>query len=156
MKINGYRLKAAGAAASLLIIALVGCQTDKVVQRHFPPEKRFTLDPSRPFSGTGETMSVIFSYRYTIVKDQPTGRKMAIEGHINRFKIKPDFLVLHINFLDDQGDAIDNRLIYTLRNRSGRDSYFGSSTSFATELKIPDKTAFYAFSSFSRMSRGRR
>lgn len=139
----------------LMVAGLSACQTDRVPRRTFPTEQRFSLQPGGPHKGTAETMTVILTYRYSIQGDG-SSRNMQIGGSLNRFKIKADSMTLHVHFLDDQGVTIEQKLVYALGNRQGRDTFIRPSTTFNSTLKVPDEAIYFAFNSRTRMSRGRR
>lgn len=148
------------AIAAILLLGIVAgltaCQTGQMARRSFPPEKRTALQPGGPHKGTAETLTVIVGYHYRVVEKQPSGRSIQIEGGISRFKMKPDSMTLHIHFLDDQGETIEQRLIYTLGNRQGRDTFIRPSRTFNTTLAVPEETVSFAIDSRTRLSRGRR
>jgi hypothetical protein len=82
---------------------------------------------------------------------------MQIEGGIDRFKMKkPESLTLHLNFLDDQGATISRQLIYALGHKQGRDTFIRPSTTFATQLAVPHDSVYFALSSRTRLSRGKK
>ncbi len=145
-----------GFLAILMIGVLLACQTEQMTRRNFPPERRTALQPGGPHAGTADTLTVIVDYRYRIVDKQPPERIIQIEGGISRFKMKPDSITLHIHFLDAQGETIEQRLIYALGNRQGRDTFIRPSTTFNTTLTVPDETVYFAINSRTRLSRGRR
>ncbi|MDJ0811878.1 MAG: hypothetical protein QNJ01_17365 [Desulfobacterales bacterium] len=144
------------AIAILLATVLAACQTSQMARRSFPPEARTALQPGGPHQGTADTLTVIVGYRYHIEEKQPSGRTMQIEGGISRFKMKADSISLHIHFLDTQGETIEQRLIYALGNRQGRDTFIRPSTTFNTTLEVPEETVSFAIASRTRLSRGRR
>ncbi len=139
-----------------LFAGLAACQTEKMAHRTFPPDNRIGLQPDGPHKGTAETLTVIVNYRYRIEQKQPPDRIMQIQGGISRFKMKPDSMTLHIHFLDAQGTTIEQRLIFALGNRQGRDTFIRPSTSFNSSLAVPAETVYFAFNSRTRLSRGRR
>ena len=156
MKMNPILQATTLAAAILVAAGLAACQTSHMAHRSFPPEARTALQPGGPHDGTAETLTVIVGYRYRIEKQQPSGRTMQIQGGIRRFKMKPDSITLHIHFLDEQGKTIDQRLIYTLGNRQGRNTLIRPSRTFDTTLAVPEETVSFAINSRTRLSRGRR
>ena len=145
-----------GFLAILMIGGLSACQTEQMTRRNFPPERRTALQPGGPHAGTADTLTVIVDYRYSIEDKQPPGRTIQIEGGIRRFKMTADSMTLHIHFLDAQGETIEQRLIYALGNRQGRDTFIRPSTTFNTTLAVPEETVYFAINSRTRMSRGRR
>lgn len=139
----------------LMVASLSACQTDRVPQQTFPTERRFTLLTGGPHKGTAETLTVILTYRYSIQADE-SSRNMQIDGSLNRFKMKPDSMTLHIHFLDDQGETLEQKLIYALGNHHGRDTFIRPSSTFNKTLKVPDEAVYFAFHSRTRLSRGRK
>ncbi len=140
-----------------LQVGLTACQTENMARRTFPPNKRASLQSGGPHEGTAETMTVIVGYRYRVDAQQPQNRVMQIEGGINRFKMKkPESLTLHLNFLDDQGVTISRNLVFALGHKQGRDTFIRPSTTFATQLAVPPDSTYFALSSRTRLSRGRR
>ncbi len=158
MKLYQRALQMAAVAMALWLIAgLAACQTEQMARRSFPPDKRVSLQSGGPHAGTAETMTVIVNYRYRIEAREPPGRIMQIEGGINRFMAKkPESLTLHLNFLDDQGVTISRNLVFALGHKQGRDTFIRPSTTFATQLAVPPDSVFFALSSRTRLSRGRR
>ncbi len=142
--------------AILMIGGLLACRTEQMTRRNFPPERRTALQPGGPHAGTADTLTVIVDYRYRIEDKQPPERSIQIEGGISRFKMQPVSITLHIHFLDAQGETIEQRLIYALGNRQGRDTFIRPSTTFNTTLTVPDETVYFAINSRTRLSRGRR
>ena len=152
--------KCKSVAVAILLILLMGgmaaCQNNQMAHRNFPPEKRHNLQTGGPHKGTAETLTVIFSYHYSLHGSGSAERTMQIGGSLKNFKMKADSMTLHIHFLDAQGDGIEQKMIYTLGHRQGRDAFIRPSTSFNTTLKVPDEAAYFAFNSRTRRSRGRR
>ncbi len=156
---NGIKRMLRTAAILVVFGSLVGltaCQTEKIAHRNFSPERRTSLEPGGPHAGKADTVTVIVDYRYTIIDKQKSARSIQIEGGISQFKMKPDSMTLHIHFLDAQGTTIEQRLIYSLGHRQGRDSFIRPSTAFNTTLAVPDETVYFAINSRTRLSRGRR
>lgn len=138
-------------------LGLTACQTENMARRTFPPENRVALQSGGPHEGTAETMTVMVNYRYRVDAKQPPDRIMQIEGGISRFKMKkPESLTLHINFLDDQGTTISRHLVYALGHKQGRDTFIRASTTFATQLDVPHDSVYFALSSRTRLSRGKK
>lgn len=149
-------LQAIPIALTILMVAgLSACQTDRAPRHTFPTEQRFTLQPGGPHEGTAETLTVMLSYRYSIQSDKAP-RSMLIGGSLNRFKMKPDSMTLHIHFLDDQGETLEQKLIYALGNHHGRDTFIRPSSTFKKTLQVPDEAVYFAFNSRTRLSRGRK
>ncbi len=140
----------------LLISIIAGCQSNQMAHRSFPPEKRHKLQAGGPHKGTAETLTVFFSYSYSLHSDNASARTMQIGGSLNRFKMGAESMTLHIHFLDEQGDGLMQKVIYALGSHHGRDTLIRPSTSFNTKLEVPDEAAYFAFNSRTRRSRGRR
>ena len=138
-------------------VGLTACQTEKMARKTFPPENRVGIQSGGPHKGMAETMTVIVNYSYRLDVPQPPDRVMQIEGGINRFKMKkPESLTLHLNFLDDQGATISRHLVYALGHKQGRDTFIRASTTFATQLAVPPDSVYFALSSRTRLSRGKK
>ena len=149
-------LKAIIITTFFLFAGLAGFKTEAMARNPFPSEKRVALQPGGPHKGTADTLAVVVNYRYHVDATQPPERIMHIEGGISGYKIKAESMMLHINFLDDQGATISRHLVYALGHKQGRDTFIRPKTTFAKKFEVPADSVSFAMSSMTRRSRGRR
>ena len=139
-----------------LFAGLAGCKTEEMARKPFPAEKRVALQPGGPHKGKADTLTVVVNYRYRVDTTQPPERIMHIEGSIGGYKIKAESMMVHLNFLDDQGATISRHLVYALGHKQGRDTFIRPKTTFNKKFEVPPDSVYFAMSSMSRRSRGRR
>ncbi len=153
---HSMSLKAIIITTFFLFAGLAGGEAEAMARNPFPSEKRVALQPGGPHKGTADTLAVVVNYRYHVETTQPPERIMRIEGGISGYKIKAESMMLHINFLDDQGATISRHMVYALGHKQGRDTFIRPKTTFDKKFEVPPDSVSFAMSSMTRRSRGRK
>jgi len=140
--------------AIVLAVGLGACQTTGMMLSAAPvaPENRITLQPDGPHQGEADTGELVVAYAYRLGPE--SNQEIHVKGGIRSAKFRGDAVNIYLNFLDNAGNVLDQKILYASGYR--RDVLVRRPSTFDTTLPLPPGTAAIAFSSYVKPSAGRR
>ncbi len=147
-----YEVLCFTALAALLSIGLAGCQGLGLPPRTHAPAEGVALQPDGLIQGVVDTGDLTVAYAYAVTFEPK--RQLYLSGRVRKTRFQVDSVTVYLHLLDSSGHLIDRSVLYASGNR--RDVYFRRPRTFDITLKLPDGVAAIAFSSYVKLSSGRR